>query len=209
MLEVLAALVLLSLLFLLLTSGLQFGTRAWNTGQEKLSSNAEALTVQQLLRGVLSEARPYIIEGTPAVRRHVFFAGNQNSLQFIAPLPEHLGNLGLYEVALYLTDQGGSDNHLEMSWHLFREAETSASSQRQERKVALLDKVTQIQFAYFGQRSAQDPAQWYNDWRAVQSLPRLIRMHVTLSTGEEAWPDLVVATKVQSLSLINDPENLD
>jgi hypothetical protein len=156
---------------------------------------------------VLSEARPFMIEAAPTVRRHVYFIGNQNSVRFIAPVPEHLGVGGLYEVALSLTDDGGSDNRLEMSWRLFRE--TSSGPQPEGRQIALLDKVAQIQFAYFGHRSPTDPAQWYNDWQDVQSLPDLIRMHVALSAGEQVWPDLIVATKVQSLNVIIDPENLD
>jgi hypothetical protein len=96
-----------------------------------------------------------------------------------------------------------------MSWRLFRETETSSHPQRQERQIDLVDKVAQIQFAYFGHRSPQDPAQWYNDWQDVQSLPDLIRMHVSLSAGEQAWPDLIVATKVQSLNVIIEPENLE
>jgi general secretion pathway protein J len=208
LLELLVALLLLSLIFLLLTSGLQFGTRAWNVGQEEPNSTSEAVTVQQLLRRVLSEVRPYMIEAAPTVRRHVYFIGNQNSVRFIAPVPEHLGVGGLYEVALYLTDDGGSRHRLEMSWRLFRGTETSSGPQR-GRQIALVDEVAQIQFAYFGHRSPQDSGQWYNDWQDVQSLPDLIRLHVTLSAGEQAWPDLIVASKVQSLNVIIDPENLD
>jgi hypothetical protein len=124
-------------------------------------------------RRVPSEVRPFMIEATPTARRHVYFIGNQNSVRFIAPVPEHLGVGGLYEVSLYPTDDGGSRNRLEMSWRLFRETETSSKPQREERQV---NKVAQIQFAYFGRRSPQDPAQWYNDWLDVQSLPDLIRM---------------------------------
>jgi prepilin-type N-terminal cleavage/methylation domain-containing protein len=153
LLELLVALLLLSLIFLLLTSGLQFGTRAWNVGQEEPNSTSEAVTVQQLLRRVLSEVRLFMIEATPTVRRHVYFIGNQNSVRFIAPVPEHLGVGGLYEVSIYLTDDGGSRNRLEMSWRLFRETGTSSGPQREWRQVALVDKVAQIQFAYFGHRS--------------------------------------------------------
>ena len=206
LLELLVALLLLSLIFILLTSGLQFGTRAWNVGQEEPNSTSEVMTVQKLLRRVLSEARPLMIEATPTVRRHVFFAGNQNSVRFIAPVPEHLGVGGFYEVALYLTDDGGSDNRLEMSWRLFREAESSSGPQGEERRVALLDKVAQIQFAYFGRPQPQGAARWYDDWQDLKSLPDLIRMHVTLSGGEQVWPDLTVATNVQTLNVIINPE---
>jgi general secretion pathway protein J len=199
LLELLVALLLLSLIFSLLTSGLQFGTRAWNAGQEEPSSTSEVMTVQDLLRRVLSEARPLMIEATRTAHRHVYFIGNQNSVRFIAPVPEHLGVGGLYEVALYLTDDGGSANRLEMSWRLFRGAEGSKA-----RRVALLDKVAQIQFSYFGRPLLQEPPRWYDDWQNLESLPDLIRMHVTLRGGEQVWPELTVATHVQTLNVVID-----
>jgi len=199
LLELLVALLLLSLIFLLLTSGLQFGTRAWNAGQEEPNSTSEVVAVQQLLRRELSEARPLIIEATRTAHRHVFFVGNQNSVRFIAPVPEHLGVGGLYEVALYLTDDGGSTNRLEMSWRLFRGAEGS-----EVRRVALLDKVAQIQFSYFGRPLLQEPPRWYDDWQNLESLPDLIRMQVTLSGSKQVWPELVVGTRVRSLELVID-----
>ena len=134
LLKLLVALLLLSLSFILLTSGLQFGTRAWNDGG------------------------------------------------------------------------GGSDNRLEMPWRLFREAQTSSGPQGEERRVALLDKVTQIQFAYFGRPQPQGAARWYNDWQDLDSLPNLIRMRVTLSGGAQVWPDLTVATNVQTVNIIINPE---
>ena len=201
LLELLVALLLLSLIFLLLTSGLQFGTRAWNVGQEGTHSTSDVMPVQDLLRRVLSEARPLMIEATQTAHRHVYFIGNQNSVRFIAPVPEHLGVGGLYEVALYLTDDGGSANRLEMSWRLFQGAEGS-----EVRRVALLDKVAQIQFSYFGRPLPQGSPRWYDDWQDLESLPDLIRMHVTLSGGEAVWPDLTVETHVQTLNVIVEPE---
>jgi general secretion pathway protein J len=204
LLELLVALLLLSLVFLLLTSGLHFGTRAWR--QEEPSSTSDVATVQHLLRRVLSEARPVMIESTPSVtvRRHVFFDGSQNSVRFIAPVPQHLGVGGFYEVALY---GGSSGNRLEMSWRLFRGAEPSSGGQSQERRVALLDDVTEIQFAYFGRLTPQDAPGWSIDWQGLQTLPDLIRIRVTLSGGERVWPDLTVATHVHGLNLVIDPES--
>jgi general secretion pathway protein J len=207
LLELLVALLLLSLVFLLLTSGLHFGTRAWR--QEEPNSTSEVATVQHLLRRVLSEARPVMIESTPDVRRHVFFDGSENSVRFIAPMPEHLGVGGFYEVALYLADGGMSGNHLEMSWRLFRAAEASSGLQNQEQRIVLLDNVGDLQFAYYGNPRPQDPPKWFDEWQGLQSLPALIRMHVALGNGKHTWPDLTVATHVQSLNLIIDPENLN
>ena len=206
MLELMVALTLLSFIFLLLTSGLQLGTKIWGVGQEERSDTSEVVTVQHLLRRILSEARPLMIEGTPNVGRHVFFTGNDNSIRFIAPMPEHLGIGGFYEVAVYLTESGQSGNRLEMSWRLFRGAEESSGPPVKEQRVALLEKVTQVQFTYFGNRGRNESARWYNDWQSVESLPDLIRMRVTFSEGDRIWPDLVVATMVRSLNPIIEPD---
>jgi prepilin-type N-terminal cleavage/methylation domain-containing protein len=122
LLELMVALILLSFVFLLLTSGLQFGTKLWSVGQEEPSNISEVVNVQQLLRRVLSGARPVMIEATPNERRHVLFAGNDGSIRFIAPMPAHLGVRGFYEVAIYLTESDESANRLEMSWRLYRAA---------------------------------------------------------------------------------------
>src|SRR4029077_8093934 len=78
LLELLVAVVLLSLIFLLLTSGLQFGTSVWNADEET-PDTSEVLTVQDLLRRVLSEARPVMINDEASASKRVFFVGTENS----------------------------------------------------------------------------------------------------------------------------------
>lgn len=199
LLELLVALLLVSLVFAMLASGLQVGTRAWNVVQDETTSTSEVVVVQELLRRVLGEVRPLMIEATRKTHRYVYFIGNPNSVRFIASVPEHLGVGGLYEVALYLTDDGGSAKRLEMSWRLFAGAEES-----KVRQVTLLDKVTRIQFSYFGRPLLLKPSQWHDDWQNWESLPDLIRMQVTLSGSKQVWPELVVGTHVRSLELVID-----
>ena len=202
MLELLVVIALLGLIFTLLAGGLDFGTKAWVAGQEKPDNTSAVATVQHLLRRILSEALPLLIEGSPTTPRHVYFFGNQTSVRLIAPLPERLGVGGLYDIALYLTEDGEFDNRLEMSWRLFR-GDGAASGEA--RQVDLLGKVAQIQFAYFGDRGPEEPAQWKSDWQGFQTLPDLVRVHLTFSSGE-VWPDLVVATNVRSLNLVVDDQ---
>ncbi len=93
LLELLVGLLLLSAIFLLLTSGLQFGAKLWNSSEEQSGGVAEMVTVHQLLRDVLSEAQPLMFKDTNQ-HRYVFFAGSEHSVRFIAPMPERLGVAG-------------------------------------------------------------------------------------------------------------------
>ena len=204
LLELLVALLLLSAIFLLLTSGLQFGTKIWNSSEPQLGGVAETVTVQQLLRRVLSGAGPLIFEDTNLHRR-VFFVGNEHSVRFIAPVPERLGVGGLYEVAIYATDGDKPRNRLVMTWRLVRQAEQPSETQVKERRSVLMDRITQIRFAYFGHQGLKEPARWYNEWDGL-ALPTAIRLRVTFNDGAP-WPDLVVHTMVNSLTPISDEMN--
>lgn len=207
LIELLVALVLLGLVFLLLTSGLQFGTNVWSS-RENVSGSSEVLTAQNVLRRVLSETRPVMIEADVSHARHVYFVGNETSLRFVTSMPGHLGIGGFYEVVIYSTE-GEAGNRVEMSWHLFRTAEAALAASSEDRHAVLLAGVNQLQFAYFGYRGKNEPAQWYNDWQGFDHLPDLIRMRVVFNNGAISWPDLVVAPAVRSLNLIIDPERIN
>jgi len=204
--ELLVALVLLSLLFVLLTSSLQFGTKVWSrTGDE---DRPEAVAAENFLRRILSEARPIIIEADPNRPRRVFFTGNKESIRFVTILPGQFGTGGFYEVAIY-TPQ--NSDRVEMSWRLFRRTNAVVGPAFPEQHSILISRVASLRFSYFGERGAgyirsEEPPRWYDDWRDLQYLPDLIRMHVEFVEGEKVWPDLVVKPMVESLNLTIDPE---
>jgi general secretion pathway protein J len=206
LIELLAALVLLGLIFLLLTSGLQFGTNVWSGREKEASGTAEVLTAQNFLRRVLSEARPVMIEADVSHVRHVFFIGDGTSIRFVTSMPSHLGIGGFNEVLLYQPESENS-NRVEIAWRVFRSTDTAFVPTEEDRHAVLVTGVKQLEFAYYG-RSKDAPAQWYSEWRDLDHLPDLIRMRVTFNDDEHVWPDLVVALPIRSLTPIIDPEQL-
>jgi len=208
LIELMVALLLLGLVFLLLTSGLQFGTNVWSLRQGEQTESAETLTAQGFLRRVLSETRPVMIEADISHARHVYFTGKEESIRFVASMPGHLGIGGFYDVEIHLVE-GESGNRVEMSWHVFRSTEASFAPEVEDRHAVLVSRVNQLQFAYYGSRGGNQPAQWYSEWENSDHLPDLIRMRVTFTDNSNVWPDLVVAPVVRSLNLIIDPERIN
>jgi general secretion pathway protein J len=200
LIELLVALVLLSLIFLLATSGLHFGIEIWGReGEPPYVSETRA--ADNLLRRLLSEARPIIVEANVSQRRHVFFFGTKDSVRFVAPMPEHVSVGGFYEVAVYLAGANQAAKRLEISWRLFRRegAETHHAT--------LLKNVADIEFAYFGDREKTKAPRWHDSWHGTPFLPDLIRFRIKFSRGNQPWPDLVVAPMVQSVNpLVQNPE---
>jgi general secretion pathway protein J len=197
LIELLVALVVLSLVFLLLFSALQFGTKVWSSSEGEAANTEQVLVVQGLLRRMLSESRPVIVEPEGTTAAHVLFIGTRTSLQFVAPMPTHLGTGGFYEIALHIDKGDQSGRRLVMTWKLFRQPRVSLNQVEKQR--VLMEGITDLEFAYFG-RHGQEATQWYSDWQDPRSLPDLIR--VRLVQGTEAWPDLIVSPMVRSVDLI-------
>jgi general secretion pathway protein J len=205
LIELMVAFILLSLIFLLLTSGLGLGTKIWEV-KKGSSDTSEVLPVQNFLRRMLGEVRPVVVEASPFAR-HVFFAGKENSVRFIAPMPGNLGTGGFFEVAVYLTEGDQFGGQVEMSWHLFRRQDGLSKPVSDQHREILINGVTEIQFAYFGYRKTNEPARWYSDWQDLQALPDLIRMRVKFSDSDRNWPELIAAPIVRSVNLIiQNPE---
>jgi general secretion pathway protein J len=198
LIELLVALILLCLVFLLLLGSMQFGMKVWSSKDDELYDASEVLAVQNLLRRVLSEARPIIIKVDKSEKRRVFFEGTSNSIRFVATMTKQLGMGGFFEMVIYLTEGDQSGGRFEMSWRRYRSGVSSEA-------IDLMKDVTEIDFNYFGSREKGQPAQWYSDWQDVQYLPDLIR--VRLSRGGQTWPELVVATRVRSANFIQAGTN--
>jgi general secretion pathway protein J len=200
LIELMVALAILSLVFLLLTSGFQLGSKFSLVREERVTDSADVISVQELLRRLLSQARPITVNNDDAQKRDgILFVGNDNSMRFVAPLPRHLGVGGLYEVAIYLTDDehsGRPGKRLMMSWRLFQG--TRSSSPTLKRQTVLLSGVKEIRCSYFGFH-IKKPRAWYNDWEGLWLLPEVVRIRLSFSQNDLIWPELIVAPAVNSL----------
>jgi len=203
LIELMVALAILSLLFLLLVSGLHLGTKFGGLREESLTNTdtSQVSSVQETLRRMLSQARPAMVKDVADRQDRVLFVGTKDSIRFVAPLPSHLGVGGWYDIAIYLAkdEQLGHSGRLMMSWRIFRGSGASPTAGI-ERKTVLLSGVSQIWCAYYGFH-IKKPKAWYNDWQGLWFLPDLIRIRVKFSRNDLLWPDLVVAPLVNSLEV--------
>ncbi len=207
LIELLVALVLLSLVVVLLTSALGFTTKVWSRVEEDLDLE-QVVAVQNLLRRILSEAQPLMIENSPGARRHIFFDGDASSVRVVAPMPEHLGVGGLYEVSIHDVRDEQTGGHLEMSWRLFRDGDAPLGRAAEEQRVTLLGGVSGVEIGYFGRLGSATVGRWYGSWGGSERLPDRIRVRVTFANRDQIWPELMVATVVRSMKVVIDPEHL-
>lgn len=211
--ELLIALVLISIILVLMFSGLRLGSRAWE-GVEIVSERVNDLRVaRNFLDRTLRQARPasIVVDG----EERPVFAGDAVSLEFVAPLSEHVGVPGLYVLRLVLESAGeyerlvlvrwllhpdvleGGDDYPE--WQPLAEASSiSADEGPLDRDVAagaygrtvLLPQVDRFEIAYFGVEEGQNEPEWFEEWLDQPRLPQKVYLYLT--TPRQSWPAAVV-----------------
>jgi general secretion pathway protein J len=211
--ELLIALVLITVMTVLMFSGLRLGSRAWE-GVDTVSERVSDLRVaRNFIERTLRQAqqRTLVIDGDS----FPVFAGNRQSVEFVAPLSEHVGIPGLYVLRLGLEDAGehprlglarwlmhpetlaGGDDH--PAWEPMLDASSLFDdSSPLDRDVAagaygrtvLLPEVGDFELAYFGVAEGEQDPEWLEEWFEQPRLPLKIRL--TLTTPRQSWPATVI-----------------
>jgi general secretion pathway protein J len=189
--ELLVALTLLGLLMVVLFGGLRFGTRAMTAATQTVDRTAELATAYDFLREALGNAQPLPAEGV-AVPPPLRFAGDEHGLEFVILAPDNLGAGGFRLVDIGL-DTASAMPRLVLRWGDAPRGENG--SVPEIAPSVLIDRVEQVDFAYFGAAAEGEAAAWHPRWQTLPTLPRLIRVHVVLA-GRRPVPDLVVALRL-------------
>jgi general secretion pathway protein J len=207
--ELVIALALISLISLLLFSGLRLGTRTWEGVEAVAERTAGPRIARNFLARALTQARPVHI--TFDAEELLVFSGDAQNLEFVAPLSEHVGTPGLYILRLSLENE----NQLVMTrwllhtdvldgsgdipeWEPFDGGGGPSETGPLDEDLAagafgstlLLDGVEELEIGYFGVEEGQEDPDWYEDWLEQSRMPLAIRVHLT--TPGLPWPDMQV-----------------
>jgi general secretion pathway protein J len=190
LLELLVAMALLALVLVTLGGGIQFGARAWDVEDRRVAAGAELDTIAGLLRQLVAGAQPRPLDlayNAPCLD------GRANGMSFISPLPEALGEGGLYDVDLELRA-----GRLMLRWrpHL-RPVPGAVPAPYAETE--LTRGVNALEIRYFTPASRDDPGGWRDAWNTPAVLPALVRIELRLAPGDPRhWPLMIAAPRIGS-----------
>ncbi len=194
LMEVLAALVLLSLLMLAVWTGIRTAMHSVRFGQQFTARTDAVRSAQDFMRSELAQAirQPW---GLTDQRRIIVFTGDATQVQYVAPLPGYLGKLGpqLQTVKL-VPDADGNGYRLEVSFALLP---PDGSKPRPFGKPqVLLDGIRKGNFSYRGLDKLRKPTDWTARWTDTDRTPVLVRLDLDLDHGD--WPQLVAPIRVDA-----------
>lgn len=201
LLELLVALTILALLVTLLSGGLRFGTRVWQTGQISSDELSTMEATEGLLRRVIASA-PAAAQRTPGAAQTNLFRGSADSMRFVGPAPALAMPEGLYEITLAIRN-----GKLLLTWNAFR-SDLGTLSKRAGEQV-LVSGLSDAAFAYRSPGSAT----WASSWSTPTSSPALVMIRLGRANDARRWPDLVVAPRLTAagmhVAVPRDPRSAD
>jgi len=192
LLELLVAVSLVALLSVLLFGGLRIGLRSADAVDRRVDHTAQILQAYDFMQNVLADARP-LPTAPNALQSPVDFTGEPDRLSFVAVPPDDvgLGGFQLLRVALQGTAQ---NRRLVVSWQPAKRGPTPSEPSMLQPSI-LLDRVSSVDFAYFGVADPNRPPEWLDHWTDRLTLPLLVRLRIAMADHWRA-PDLIVAPRL-------------
>lgn len=197
LLEILAAMVLLSLLLLGVWSGIHTAALSIRSGQRFVARTDAVRASQDFLRRELAQAssQPWAAatDGSGIV-----FIGGPREMRYVAPLPGYLGRLGPQLQTLKLVP-GDGGYRLEVSFALL--PPDGSKPKPLGTPQVLLTGIRGGRFSYRGFDQQRRPTDWQMRWKTPGRVPALVRVDLALEHG--SWPLLLAPIRVDARA-VND-----
>jgi general secretion pathway protein J len=180
--EIVVAMVILGAMMLLLWSGVSFSMRSWDAGDRVGRTAADRRIGEAFLRRELGELFP--MRWKDPTRVVVAFEGAHDHLRFVSSRPAGISIGGLALVSLEVTgDARRGERNLFMRRALpDDEAKTFEPLDAAEPTV-LIAGVDTIELNYFGSENDFVEPSWRDEWKPVERVPQLVRMHLKMVDG--------------------------
>ncbi len=211
LLELLIALALIGLMVALLFGALRFAGKAWDASDARLEHNTAMSMVWRYLDARFSQARNLKRKLEEGEEAHFFFQGNHEAVEFVAPMPAHLGAGGLYIIRIYRQRENGKGKLMMTRWLYHPEVLAGESGLPAWRPLGalgithddrnrndlrawyssstLLEDVKSLEFSYYGRADPDaQSADWSDTWEDRKLMPILVRMKLVDERGE--WPEM-------------------
>jgi general secretion pathway protein J len=174
LIELLVVIVILSLIVVALTGGVNFAGRAWEAQERQIDRQGDLNAVQNVLRQMLISSHG--------------FKGDDGSLAFVGSLPRALNRGGLFDIELKATY-----DRFVMEWrpHL-----NNQGTKPEPSTADLVADIAALDFAYY-LTDETGHGGWSDALSDGSKQPLLIRISLRLADGRR-WPPLIVAPMIDS-----------
>jgi len=194
LLEVMVAMVVLTLIVTSAFGALRLGERSWEAGLARTAETETLRSVAGVLKRQFNQILP--LRWSDKTEKTIAFSGSLDTIRFIAPAPIHHGSTGLFEYTLVAED---NDDTVSLVLYYRLHDPDIAGFQPEggdSQRVLLVDALKSVNFAFFGAPAKGDPPQWLTEWNMdAEAFPRLVHARL-ITASEQPWPELFMALPV-------------
>ena len=184
LIEVLAALAVLGMILVALSTGLRFGRQALLAQNRSMATENQVGPVDAALRSLVAKAWP------GAVGAEARFAGTARALSFRTSMPESLTAQRTRDADV--TIGVDSEHRLYLAWLPWYRNWMIAKPP--PARIDLLANVDHVEFAYWDPSLHLPPGGWVTAWVGT-TVPKLLRIRLVFTKDAGLrWPDIIVAT---------------
>jgi general secretion pathway protein J len=194
LLEIMVAMVVLSMIVTTSFGALRLADRSWEAGLARSNESETLRAVAALLQRQFKQALP--LSWSEDKQTTIAFNGAREQLRFIAPAPQHHGATGLFEYTLVAeADETSNSTRLLLYYRLHDPGSAGFAPDGSDRqRVLLVDALQAASFDYYGSPVADDPPRWHTQWNDdADAFPLLVRARLVNLAEQRPWPELVLA----------------
>lgn len=198
LMEVLGALVLLTVLLVGVYGGVRSAIHGVRSGSAAIARVDQISSAQRFLRRELTQAMAQPMarddQGAP-----IYFAGNTHEMRYVAPLPGYLGKLGPQLQVLRLASDGKGGLRLQLQLALLP-PDGQPPKPLGEPQV-LVDHIKAGAFSYRGRNGQGKELPWADTWQGSRLMPQLVRVQLR-PQGQYDWPELDVPLRIDARAAV-------
>lgn len=198
LIEVMVALVLLSMLSVGLFASFRVGQRTYAQVVGRNADSREVVSAQRFLRQIIEAAYPFM----PNTHQNAFaMQGSTDDLVLSAPAPGY-DDIGFTRYHVFVVTRRDGLKDLMVQYGVDRNGATSSADSLQPPEV-IMEKLRGIELSYsppakpgFAATSTSDP-DWQSEWQQQSKFPLLIRVRILFPANDRrVWTELVAAPRV-------------
>ena len=189
--ELIIALLILSIVIALCANGFKFGTRVWNVVDVQAAQIDTVQAVQGFIRATMSNSLvhdQFVEEEEGQGELEKLFIGDTTNIKYVSYSPKYGVDDYLYEYDLFLDHE---NKRLSLQYRPFNK---SQSNEAENSISTLVEGVEEIKIEYFSGYAdeTQPGSDWSAHWDDDFSLPLLVKINLVLKDKQKNWPELVI-----------------
>ena len=198
LLELLVAIMILTLMMTVAFGAVRLGGRSWEAGVERANASEEVRAVSDFLRRQFAQMIPISVGNGEETQ--IAFAGRQNSIRFIASAPRGPAIAGLIVYTL-ITEEYADGQRLVLSYASFDPGAEELREAEPDQQLILADGFATISFDFFGTQADDSMPSWHEEWPyGEENIPQLVRIILAAVNDADSWPELVLRIRAEEQS---------